>query len=272
VQSDAGMTLRHCPLCEADNQSGPAVHQQGQWEVRQCACGMVYLENPPPYVDFEETYAWDKTSVAEREERQQREPVLQAVSDVIKAVRRNVFKRDKLGDLIRRHFMPGNVVDVGCAAGNFLLQLDRQYIPFGIEISKALAAAANDAVQPRGGRVVQAAAVDGFAKFGDEKFSGVIMSSFLEHEVQPKQLLEQCAGHLAEDGRVIIKVPNYGCFNRTVRGERWCGFRYPDHVNYFTPETLVQICREAGLSIISFGWNDHHPVSDNMWLVAGKAA
>jgi len=182
-----------------------------------------------------------------------------------------VFKRDKLGILIRQYFEPGNVVDVGCANANFLLKLDAQYIPFGIEISKALAEVANEAVKPRGGRVVQAAAVDGFARFGDETFTGVIMSSFLEHESQPKELLEQCALHLADNGRVIIKVPNYACFNRTVRGERWCGFRYPDHVNYFTPDTLTRMCREAGLKIHGFSFADHHPFSDNMWLVAGKA-
>lgn len=262
--------LRDCPLCGADNRALEPTHVRGGWQVKRCACSMVYLENPPAYVEFEEDYAWDKTSVAEREARQSREPFVHAISDAIKSIRRNVLHRDKLGTLIRGYFRPGNVVDVGCADGNFLGMLDAQYIPFGIEISKMLAPIADDVARPRGGWVVQAAAVDGFAKFGGEKFMGVIMSSFLEHEIQPKLLLEQCAKHLEKNGRVIIKVPNYGCINRMVRGERWCGFRYPDHVNYFTPETLVYMCVDAGLEIVRYRWNDRQPFSDNMWLVAGK--
>lgn len=243
------MILRDCPLCGADNRASEPVHVRDDWQVKRCGCGMVYLENPPAHVEFEEGYALGKAAVAEREEH---------------------WSFDKLSKLIRRYFRPGNVVDVGCVDGSFLGMLDAPYIPFGIEISKMLAPIADDVARPRGGWVVQAAALDGFAKFGGEKFMGVIMSSFLEHEIQPKELLEQCAKHLEKAGRVIIMVPNYGCLNRMLRGERWCGFSYPGHVNYFTPETLVRMCVEAGLEVVRFRWNDRLPFSDNMWLVAGK--
>ena len=30
--------------------------------------------------------------------------------------------------------------------------------------------------------------------------------------------------------------------------KRWCGFRYPDHLNYFTPKTLAAMAGEAGFN------------------------
>ena len=78
-------------------------------------------------------------------------------------------------------------------------------------------------------------------------------------------------GVIAPDGVLIIKVPNYGSVNRRVFGRRWCGFRFPDHMNYFTPESLVRLCAECGLGVRAFSWLDRLPTSDNMWLVAGRA-
>jgi hypothetical protein len=65
-------------------------------------------------------------------------------------------------------------------------------------------------------------------------------------------------------------VPNYGYLNRIVMGQKWGGFRYPDHVNYWTPETLIKIIRDTGFQIVRFKIWDRFPTSDNMWLVARK--
>ena len=69
----------------------------------------------------------------------------------------------------------------------------------------------------------------------------------------------------------MIKVPNYGCLNRVFLGDKWSGFRFPDHLNYFTPQTLQTMCELAGLVIRRFGMMDKFLLSDNMWLVAGKS-
>jgi len=250
------MASRSCPLCGTDNHAAPVLHRRDNWEIKGCLCGMVYLENPPPAQELEEHLLRGRHASAEShpqaDRRETGEPGL-----------------DKLQSLIRRYFRPGNVVDVGCANGRLLAKLGAQYTPFGIEISRLLAPIADDAIRERGGWVVQGAAVDGFAMFGGEHFTGIIMDSFLEHELQPRQLLEQCAMHLVAGGKVIIRVPNYASVNRLLHGERWRGLSYPDHMNYFTPTTLARMCREAGLFIDRFFWRDRFPFFDDMWLVAG---
>jgi hypothetical protein len=86
----------------------------------------------------------------------------------------------------------------------------------------------------------------------------------------PLPVLQELARTLAPRGVVVIKVPNYGSLNRRVMGSRWCGFRFPDHLNYFTPKSLRSMIADAGLKVQKFGLMDHLPTGDNMWMIAAK--
>ena len=74
------------------------------------------------------------------------------------------------------------------------------------------------------------------------------MRSYLEHETNPRSVLEKCFVALKAGGVVYIKVPDYGCVGRRVVGKNWCGFRFPDHVNYFTKRSLKQLAQSIGYS------------------------
>ena len=69
---------------------------------------------------------------------------------------------------------------------------------------------------------------------------------------------------------IVIKVPNYASINRSVRGPKWAGFRWPDHVNYFTPSTLRKMADKAGFGIRRMGLADRFPLSDSMYAVLSK--
>ncbi len=265
---------RCCPLCARDNSAGERLpFAEDPWVLRQCVgCGMVYLENPPPQQELEEDMAWEKTYKEERRRRREREPVLQRLGAGVNFLRARVFKRDMLSALARRHLPPGRILDVGCGDGSALIRLPTAYVPFGIEVSKELHRLANEKFSPRGGRAVRAGALSGMREFPDASFDGVVMMSYLEHEPNPRPALEQAARLLKLGARLIVKVPNYACWNRAVRGARWCGFRSPEHVNYFIPQLLVQIVTQCGFRVCQFGFFDRLPTSDNMWLVTERPA
>ena len=83
----------------------------------------------------------------------------------------------------------------------------------------------------------------------------------------------RCAARtLRAGGRVIVKVPNYASWNRRLRGTRWCGYRWPDHVNYFTPATLAAAARAAGLEVVRMNAFDRLPISDSLYAVLGPRA
>jgi SAM-dependent methyltransferase len=238
-----------------------------------CArCCLVYLENPPAYEDLEETYAWEKTSQQVAQEKKKKESALRRGVRVIERYKDNLIRRDKLLDLAQKYFPAGPVIDVGCGGGAVINRLDKKYIPYGIEVSRQLSGMAQKIAEARGGMVFCGNALLGLDSFENDFFTAAIMSAYLEHETAPREVLQNIRRILKPGAPLVIKVPNYGCINRMVTQKKWCGFRYPDHVNYWTPKTLKQIIGDTGLEIVRFNFGDRLPVSDNMWLIARKPA
>jgi hypothetical protein len=54
---------------------------------------------------------------------------------------------------------------------------------------------------------------------------------------------------LQPDGSIYVRVPNYGSLNRRILGANWCGFRYPDHINYFTTQSLAAMAGACHLKL-----------------------
>ncbi|HEY0262999.1 MAG TPA: class I SAM-dependent methyltransferase [Granulicella sp.] len=262
--------MASCSVCGTDNTTQP-VHPDSvaPWELKQCTnCSMLYLENPPAYEVLEEELAWERTYAQETVTRKQRNPVLYALGRAPKAAVQAVLKRDKLRALAEQYIAPGPVLDVGCGGGAMLARLPRQYVPCGIEISKELATMARNTFTPRGGFVVQADALRGLQQMEAGYFTGIVMTSFLEHETNAREVLEATRRVMSPGAGLIVKVPNYASWNRTLRGHKWCGFRFPDHVNYFTPVLLKRLLETTGFRIVRFNLGDRMPTSDTMWLVA----
>jgi SAM-dependent methyltransferase len=265
---------RACPACGRDNADAPSLPtSKAPWALKACAgCGFVYLENAPVYEALDEDFAWEKTYETERARRQREEPVFQWVGRRLIDARRVLFPKRGLFSLTDELVPDGDVLDVGCSDGALLSRLGPCHVPHGIEVSATLANRASKALVSRGGTVLHATALDGLAQFEAGRFSGVWMHSFLEHELQPLATLRAAARVLRPDGRLILKMPNYASINRRVRGARWCGFRFPDHVNYFTPASLKRMVDAAGMYVVRMRLADRMPTSDNMWLVAGPGA
>ena len=267
------LLCRNCPRCETDN-SGERVlaYSWREWRLRRCRdCRFVYLENPPDYSQLSVTHAWEK-NYQDHDVRMQREyPVTRSLSRRWGRIRRwLVRKPDKMAKRVGTWVPPGRVIDVGCGSAERLRALPRQYETIGIEISKALACEAEAGLAGRNGSVVNLPAIQGLAAMEAASATGVLMRSFLEHEHSPAALLMQVARVLKSGGVTIVKVPNYASVNRRIMGARWCGFRFPGHVNYFTPASLKEMVEAAGLTTVSFGSFDRFPLSDNMWMVARK--
>lgn len=263
---------RTCPYCSASAENSSLLpYGNDEWPMVECRqCNFVYLKRAPVYERLSDEFAWEKTSEIERQAREHREPVKQGLSRAWKQFRQKVIKRNKLPELINKYIPGGRVLDIGCAAGGLLASLPAKYEPHGIEVSTDLAKQASAVVNPRGGSIMHDNALNGIQKLPENHFDGVLMSAFLEHEVEPSGLMAGVARVLKPGGVVIIKVPNYGSVNRKVRQEKWCGFRLPDHVNYFTPANLKGLIDRHGLTIAQFGLADRQPTSDNMWIVARK--
>lgn len=263
---------RACPLCATENgHRSPLRYGPADWPLKQCdACELVYLERVLPYDQLAREHAWCDRFADAKQDRRAAEPVRSAVTRRARRWQKQLWPPRKALRWIEEFVSSGNILDVGCSWGKTLRRLNEQFVPYGIEIGAEMAHTADEYARSRGGRVLHADALAGLRAFEDDWFDGVLMQSYLEHETQPLPALKQTARVVKPGGHLIVKVPNYGTWNRAIRGDRWCGFRFPDHVNYFTPQTLRAVLQRAGFEIARFGARDRMPTSDSMWLVARK--
>lgn len=282
----AKLLHRICPLLE---QAGPTrilPFAPEPWVLRECLqTGLVYLENPPEYAAFEEEFAWEVTKAKEAERRATVEPLFYSFRVWWKGFRTKIrcpnHKVYELAAACIRSLpeRPVSLVDLGCGEGDTLLNtlarlpadVVRRCIPQGVEISKVLAHRADQILQSLGGSCLQQDALSGICLFPDSSVDLIVIANFLEHEINPLPLLRACRQKLTAEGKVVIKVPNYDSLGRQFRGHRWCGFRWPDHVNYFTPCTLQLTIEAAGLRIARMRWIDSQPANDNMYAVVERA-
>jgi SAM-dependent methyltransferase len=260
---------RACPACGVDDAGAVAGYGAGIWRLVRCdGCGFAYLDRAPDYGALRQEMAWEKTGPAELERRAEIRPISFRLSRATR-LRMALLPRKQMPALVARHASPGNVVDLGCGTGWHLTRLPPAYVPFGIEISAEAAAEADRALGHRGGLALNQPALLGLRHFADGFFSAATLRSYLEHELHPVPVLRELWRTLAPGGVAIVKVPNYGSLNRRLTGAKWCGFRYPDHLNYFTPQSLRAMAEAAGYRV-RFGLTDRLPTSDNMYALLVK--
>ncbi len=228
-----------------------------------CAsCEFVFLRNPPGYEALKVESAWEKTYVTKKE--------ASGGSTFFSPTARKI--RNKLGMYrnkskhFRRWFRDGSVLDIGCGDVPRIMEPMK---PFGIELSTALHKIADTSMRARGGYCLHGAGAQAIWGFEPEMFDGIVMNSYLEHESQVMDVLNGAQRALKPSGAVFIRVPNYGSLNRRVLGAKWCGFRYPDHVNYFTLQSLRDVAARAGFSTTLIN-KISLPVDDNISVLLHK--
>lgn len=266
--------VRPCPACGRDNGAEPdSRYSQPPWSVKECRCGLTYLQASVAYEDLATTRAWERTSKEWSTARATMRPVLSRFSRMARPVRRALrFGRKRsIAEWVERFVPAGAVLDVGCAGAVHLEDLGPAYVPHGIEISQQLGREANRRLEVRGGRVWIMPAIDALREIESASISCVVMRSYLEHETFPAAVLREVARCLEPGGAVIIKVPDFGSLNRRVLGSYWCGFRFPDHLNYFTFSSLRDMARPHGLLPIHRNPLGRLRLGDNLWAVLAKA-
>lgn len=262
-----GRVHRDCPACRTPSSTAtPVKYTHPDWPMVKCAhCGLVYLEQVPVYDALYDELAWTKQHQREEQRRLKTQPIF-ARLDLMTRWRLGILGEATPAGGLSAWAKPGPVLDVGCSTGKAFEKLPDGYIPFGVEIEARAAAEADAKFAPRGGKVVNADGVGGMNSFAPQTFTGISLWSYLEHEARPREALEAARRAVRPDGIVLVKVPNYNCWNRAILGKNWTGFRHPDHVQYFTPETLSFLAKETGFSAY-FRLYGRIPVNDNMYAI-----
>ncbi len=259
----AAATYRDCPTCGSDDAPRLEAYSPVDWFLAQCkACGFVFLRDPPKHEALQEDFAWERTFAAKK----QTSKGSTLFSPIARKIRSKLrMNRDK-NAAFRRWFNNGHVLDIGCGDG---VRVAEPMTPYGIELSSELHRRADANMRSRGGYCLHGAGAKAIWQFEPEMFDGIVMYSYLEHETDALDVLKGAYRALKPSGGVFVRVPNFGSLNRKIVGAKWCGFRHPDHVNYFTLKSLRELVGRAGFSTRLVNWISL-PVDDNVSVLLRK--
>ena len=218
------------------------VHQlPGEFTLRGCTgCGLIYLSPRPTPNSIGLYYPPDYTPY--------RPPIEDERFALMRYMRRRkLIKRRALIEQYS-HMRQGRVLDVGCATGLFLHEMQlAEWEAVGVE---PIQSAAEFARRRFGLQVYQGMLTD--APFAPESFDVLTFWDVLEHTFSPHAELKQAAQLLKPGGLIVINVPNWDSFDRKPFGVNWQGFDPPRHLYVFTRQTLAQLLEESGFRVLDW--------------------
>lgn len=259
---------RACPLCGGLDRK--PLMRRDPWEIVECArCRMVFIGSELAYDAQVRDHDWVEEWEKEVSLRKQKQPVLVFLSRLTRPFRPDTH--DRLLSQTLRWIREGRLVDFGCGDGSFLVRAAKHFDVTGIEISPRAAELARQRVSR--GQIFAGPVTEVAARILPEStFDVVTQFGYLEHEWQPLAGLRAAHRILEPGGITVIKTPNYASWNRHIRGEKWCGYHFPAHCNYFTPGTLAEMLRQARFEPLRRPVLDRLPTSDSLWMAARKPA
>jgi SAM-dependent methyltransferase len=140
----------------------------------------------------------------------------------------------------------GPVLDVGCGGGLFLRLLrDRGFGVMGLDFSVEAARVAWNA-----NRVPATCGALSQAPFPPQSCAAITMFHVLEHLHDPRCYLKAAYDLLKPEGRLIVQVPNAGCWQFLLLGAGWNGVDVPRHLYDFRPADLDRLLDSCGFEVL----------------------
>ena len=136
------------------------------------------------------------------------------------------------------------LVDIGSAYGFFLMFAKKRGLDvLGLEISTETSRYARQ----HGIDVRASSLMD--AELESDSFDIVTMNNVLEHTLNPVAELGKAFSILKPSGVIYVGVPNWDSLVSRVDGYGWRMKSWPNHLFYFTPETLGRMLVKAGFTV-----------------------
>jgi SAM-dependent methyltransferase len=148
-------------------------------------------------------------------------------------------------DFVRRYRGNGRLLELGCAYGFFLKEAARHFEVAGIEFS---AQAADH------GRRAGLSILSGSANETTLRQIGhvdvIVLFDVIEHLPEPRETLALCCQHLNPGGIIVITTGDFGSVVARLTGVRWRLMTPPQHLWFFTQESVRRLSASLGLSMV----------------------
>lgn len=261
------MEFIHCELCGSTR--AEQVYEVNDWLlnrpnikgilVRCLDCGLIYQNPRPTLMELDAHYP-------------SRYQPYQVNMDAQPYLIRKAYEYGYSNRIysVTRYKKGGKLLDLGCAAGEFLEQFRREpdWEVEGVDVSEyAVESARKKGLKVFSGTLEQAG-------YSTASFDAVTMWDVLEHLHQPKTTIHEIRRILKPGGILALRVPNGDSGDFKFFGRYWAGLDAPRHLYIFSHATIERILREEGFRIISsttrLGSYIGFVLSVDFWLTARK--
>ncbi|NJN41456.1 MAG: class I SAM-dependent methyltransferase [Flammeovirgaceae bacterium] len=146
--------------------------------------------------------------------------------------------------IISAHSQKGTLLDVGCGTGDFLFACKKSgWQITGVEPSmKAQKLAAQKTASHIHTKLEE---VSG------HEFNVITLWHVLEHLHDPNGTIQKLKTLLAQNGILVIALPNYESFDANKYNAYWAGFDVPRHLWHFSSSNFNKLAKNNGLNVVT---------------------
>lgn len=239
-----------CPLCEhqptdlAFLAHDRLFRKPGDYPVVRCEhCGLLYVNPRPTPEALGAHYPKDYFAYSLPED------LPKAVQPLIQWLTRGIsMKRIQyLERAIGRIRPETSIIDVGCGVNSLLywIRHTRGAEGVGVDFNQDVA----DWVKAELDMRVEVGTLEDVG-FEPESVDVVTMTEYLEHEPDPKRVLDEVRRVLRPGGHVAIEIPDPSGWPARLFKSAWWNLDVPRHLVFFEPKTLQQMLERCGFEMV----------------------
>lgn len=239
-----------CPVC-GGNQTERVLlardllfAQPGGYPLVRCvSCQMEYVSPRPTGAALGRHYPADYFGYSLHEDAPKfMQPFLRAMAQGISR-RRLAYLERVTGKLTES----AALLDVGCGVNRLLelIRAERGCIGTGLDFKPEIVAYVRDRL---GMPIVQGSLLD--AKLPAASYDVVFMMEYLEHELDPRAVLQEARRVTKLGGHIALELPHIAAWPGRLFGARWWNLDIPRHLMFFTPDTLRRMLAECGYELV----------------------
>lgn len=219
--------FERCILCGSDRLFPMKGYEQ-DYLVRCSSCYFVFCNRKPTIDELNVHYSMY--------------PRMDAISDI------TLKRYNSLLDAFEPYRKTNNIIDVGCGDGFFLeTARKRKWNVFGTEFTQEKI----EACRQKGIQITTSPLDSNLYQAG---FFDVVTSfEVIEHINTPQQELKSFDAVLRNGGVVYITTPNFNSISRSILKSKWNIIEYPEHLSYYTKQTLTLLFRKRNFKCIAIG-------------------
>lgn len=158
-----------------------------------------------------------------------------------------ILRYDEWLDAFEKFRVKGNILDVGCGNGYFLMRAKAKgWNIYGTEFTQRQV----DVAKANG--ITMHLGVLDIKNYEPDFFDVITSIEVIEHLNNPNEELQKFNAICRKGGAVYVTTPNFDALSHYYFKNDWNIFAYPEHLCYYTKKTLSRLFNQNGFKSEAF--------------------